>query len=47
MITPAPDFMDWVIVDQNGWTLKDSAPADVVKKFKAYMGETGRYKVQE
>jgi len=39
MIGPAPDFMDWVEVDLDGWHLKEGAPEDVRQAFAAYMRE--------
>jgi hypothetical protein len=39
MIHTTPDFMEWVIVDEKGWHLKENAPKDVKKKFDDFMKE--------
>jgi len=37
MITPEPDFMEWVEVTQEGWKLKKEAPPEIVEAFNKYM----------
>jgi hypothetical protein len=39
MITPAPDFMEWVEVTEKGWKLKPGAPESVKQKFNDYLSQ--------
>ncbi len=45
MPTPTtPDFMDWIIVDENGWHLREDAPDYIKKRYEKWEKEILMYK---
>ena len=45
MPTPTtPDFMNWIIVDENGWHLKKDAPDHIKKQYEKWEKEILMYK---
>ena len=45
MTTPTePNFMDWIIVDENGWHLRKDAPDHIKKQYEEWEKEIQMYK---
>jgi len=45
MPTPTtPDFMNWIIVDENGWRLREDAPDYIKKQYEEWKKEFQMYK---
>ena len=41
MSTPTEfEYMEWIIVDWNGWTLKKDAPENVKKAYEKFLKDT-------